>query len=313
MTAYCLSPYTIRILDPGGKSQPVDDFFDHYDLRDVMEAYLKGLKQNFYQNEKEEFMLRVRGLELEPRFLHGRMEKGEYGLISELYDTRKKEPSYKRRKDDAELLPYYFLIGVPKKRRSGLSPRDAIAIFQTTDGVGPQDNFEENFCVWFAEQFQGLHIEIGRLIPRQFAEQLLQTGRVTQLHFVKYGVRKDLGDAALLGPIEGEGILEFRLKAKRGKAFALQNQIKKVLSGEQPVGQLLEVKGFHYDDVKIKLESAGKYHTLNLGRLQSTRAPYEYDITKKLGSPGRNPDFAQIHTLALELCTTLALDMGVSL
>lgn len=314
MTTYCLSPFTIRILDPGGNYLPVHDFLGGNDLCSVLLDFLTGLKKDMYQNSREEFVLRLQSLEVKGRFLSGLMERGEYGITSKFFNTSLHNFTYTRDKADAELLPYFFLLGVPKptRRLGGREPLDAIAIFQTTDGEGVQDDFEESFTLYFDDRFPPLHLDIRRLIPRQFSEQLLRKGRVTQLRFVKYGVRKNLEDAAQLGPVESEGVLEFRVKAKRGKAFDLTDRLEEVLSGRRSTRDLLEVKGFHYDDVKIQLESEGRYHTLNLGRLNSTRAPYEYDITSKLESPGHNPDYEKIHRLARQFCQNLADDMELS-
>ena len=315
MTTYALSPYTIRILDPGGNTLRVDDFLNHCDLLTVLENYLRGLKRNLYQNYQEEFVLRTRTLDVDQRCLSGKLEKGEYGFRSVFLNTVSQEVSFKRGKDDAELLPFYFLIGVPKKGRGmgARVPMEAIAIFQTADGDGIQEDFEKNFALYFGENFAPLHIAFERLIPRQFAEQLLKKGRVTQLRFVKYGVQKNLENQVKLGPVEGEGILEFRVKAKRGKALDLMDRFDQVLKGGRAVKDLLEVQDFNYDDVKVQLESEGRYHTLNIGRLESIRAPYEFDITKKLGSPGHNPDYDQIHVLASEYLVSLAEDLDLKI
>ena len=128
MTTYSLSTYTLRIYE-GGKPLHVDNFSGHQDMLAVLEAYMRNLQTKFYEDPDEPVVLRVSELEPEGRFLQGLMGKGEYGIESDLFNTQRKQVSYKRVKEDAELLPYYFLFAVPR------NAEDIIAIFQTTDGA----------------------------------------------------------------------------------------------------------------------------------------------------------------------------------
>lgn len=317
MTTYSLSPYSIRILAPGGVPQRVDAFLGSHDLFSVLEEYLLGLKSNLYQDTTARFILRVQTLNKDQRFLYGCMDRGEYGIQSELFNTATMKRAYTRKPEDAELLPYHFLIGIPKQGK-GLGARypfDAIAVFQMTDGLGIQDVFEENFGYYFSSRFPPLHVNIEKQIPRKFVRHLLKKGRVTQLRFVQYKVPATLEDMAKHGPSLDEGILEFRVKAKRGMAFDLKDRLGQVLDGNRPIKDFIGIQGFHYDDVKIQLESEGKYHTLNLGRLESTRAPYEYDITGRLAAltqgNGGQAHSDLIDQLAREYCLSLAREMDL--
>lgn len=319
MTTYSLTPYTMRILDPGGKALRVDAFLQGNDLLNVLEDYLLGLQANLYQNTTDRFILRVKELHKDRRFLYGCMDRGEYGIQSELFNTNTMKPAYTRKPEDAELLPYHFLIGVPKQSRRLETGNflNAIAIFQMTDGLGIQNDFEDNFCHHFGTQFQPLHLNIEKMIPKKFLKQLLKRGRVTQLRFVQYKVPTTIEDMVKHGPIVDQGILEFRVKAKRGMAFDLRDRLGEVLDGKRSKEQFIGVEGFRYDDVKVQLESEGKYHTLNLGRLESTRAPYEYEITGRLAGMAQThrgqKDLNPIDELAMEYCLGLAKEMDLRL
>ncbi len=321
MTTYSLTPYTIRILGPGGVPQRVDSFLEaRNDLFPVLEDYLLGLKARLYKDTAARFILRVQTLNKDKhqRFLYGRMDRGEYGIQSELFNTTSMKTAYTRTPEDAELLPYHFFIGVPRQAKGlGRAPLHAIAVFQTMDGMGIQDVFDDNFSYHFANLFAPLHVNIERLIPKKFVKQLLKRGRVTQLRFIQYQVPTTLEGMAQHGPKLDEGILEFRVKAKRGMDFDLQDRLREVVDGKREIKKFLGVEGFPYDDVKIQLESDGKYHTLNLGRLESARAPYEYDITGKLAAAltqkAGQPSAADlIDQLAREYCESLARDLDLT-
>jgi hypothetical protein len=306
MTTYSLSTYTIRIYDSGGNTLQADNFSGHNNLLLLLESYLRSLKEGYYQNKRDAYVLHVRDLEKVGRLLHGRMEKGGYGIESEIFNTRSKKVSYQRIRTDAELLPYYFLFAVPK------GARDAIAIFQMSSGTGIQADFEELFREFFEENFPSLRISIDRLVLRKYAQQLLRRGRITQVRLVKHGVPHDLADMVRMGLIEADGEMEYRVRAKRGKAFNVEGRIEQVLDETRDVKDFLPTGILDYDDVKIQLEADGKQRVVNLGHLQRTRAPSEYDITGELEGQDRNPDYLEIKKIATRLYQKLADDLDLN-
>ena len=234
------------------------------------------------------------------RFLQGRMGKGEYGIESDLFNTRKKVVSYKRISEDAELLPYYFLFAVP--RMAGAYPRPSS---RPTDGAGIQGDFEDHFRKYFAADFPKLRLAKDPLpVNKAYARQLLRRGRVTHLRLVKNDVPTDLADLVKLGLVQDQGVMEFRVRAMEGKS----SQVLKTGS----LDDLLSSSKYKNFDIKLQLEVDGKTHTLNLGSLETTRTPDEYDITKKLDVQGRSPEYARLKELGMELCLQLADDLGLS-
>jgi hypothetical protein len=306
MTTISLSTYTIRIKDSNGDYQPVDCFSGSRDLFGVLQTYLRALQTGIYYNANERCVLRVPRLEKQGRLLHGQMEKGEFGIESQIMNTKSGLISYKRIPLDAELLPYYFLIAVPR------NAKEAIAILQMSGPLGIKTDFEENFRGHFRKDFPALSIEINRLVPAQFAERFMQQARVTEIRFIQYGVRRDIAEMVSLGPKEYEGVIELRVKARRGKDFQISQRIREVANQKRNLKEFMTVQDFSYDDVKLQMAKKGKYYTLDLGHLENLRA--QYDITEQVaGTAGDEPSYEHIKKQATKLCLDIAKGMGLEL
>ena len=131
---------------------------------------------------------------------------------------------------------------------------------------------------------------------------------MTHLRLIKHDTLPiDLADLVRKGAVKEEIVTEIRLKAVDGKASS------QLLKNRRKLDELLSSGKYKNFDIKLQLEVDGKSHTVNLGHLDNARAPYEYDITDKLESQGRNPDYARLKELGMELCLRLADDMGLSI
>jgi hypothetical protein len=302
MRTFSLSPYTIRISranDFAAGYLPVDHFDNRHDLLRVLHDYFQDLSANIFNDTVSEFILRVANYGRHGHSISGQLEKGDYGIESEIIDTVRHTLSYDRVVVDAELLPFYFLIVIPP------GANEAIAIFQMSGVSGIKGIFEDNFEAYFTNRFPEYHLEINRLIPSQLIDQMLTNCRVTKLRFVRYGIPTDITDLVNLGHNEDEGIVELQVKAKRGRAFPMVDRIRQVIQGDRNVNRFLELQHFEYNSVKIELEIAGKYRTIDLLHLDNFRA--QYNITGDIVVHGGNPVFESINEVARNLCREILL------
>jgi len=304
MRTFSLSTYTIRISrtnDFAAGYLPVDRFDTRNDLLQVLHDYFQNLSGNIFNDTVGEFILRVSNYGRHGRSVSGQLEKGDYGIESEIIDTIQQTVSYDRAIQDAELLPFYFLIAVPP------GANEAIAIFQMSGVSGIKGIIEDNFERHFTNRFPDYHLEVNRLIPSQLIDQLLTNSRVTKFRFVRYGIPTDITDLVNLGHDENEGIVELVVKAKRGRSFPLIERIRQVIQGDRNVNRFIELQNFEYNSVKIELESAGKYRTIDLLHLDNFRA--QYNITEEIDIQGGNPVYNSIDEVARNLCREILLSI----
>jgi hypothetical protein len=304
MATISLSTQTIRISKYGVKNVKANGFLPDQEFLQVLEEYFSDLKNNMYLDNDKGFLLQVEKLERSRRSISGFLKVGEYGIESELINKDSKVLSYERLWSDAEMLPYYFLIHVPK------DANEVIAIFQKTGASSVKDKFDYHFGAYFTRRFPNYHIHINKLIPSHLTNQLLDNGRVMKIRFVKFGIPRDITDAVNLGHEENEGIAEIQITAKRGGEFNIIDRIKNTMEGKRDIKSFVELKSFEYNDVKIQVNVNGKYRTISLLNQDNIRA--EYDISKDVETdPGGNPVYESINDIARGLMREIVDGIGL--
>lgn len=125
--AVSLAPYAVRVWNLQEKQdEQVSDFDQKTDLYEVFHAFFSGLKQKTALNKETQQVLAVRKLRQEKsnRWLYGVLETGEYGVESTLWDVQNHKVAHSRTTNEAEMLPFYFLVYVPQ------GPKSAVMLLQ---------------------------------------------------------------------------------------------------------------------------------------------------------------------------------------
>ncbi len=298
-----LSSYIIRVKvknkDKNTYAQ-IDSFDGKSDLLDEFKSYLSNLSTKSSLDEKQRKLIGVNKISSDSRLLNGIVETGEYGYESDLKNKDTGVISYTRKIDEAEMLPFYFLISVPK------NAHEAILILQRFRQFGIRKYLLNDFNNYFASKYANFGIEINPLVPETLIQQYLDNGKVFKIRFIRNGVHEDLADAYdEQGEIELEGYTELVVSAKRNSRIPLLNTIRECLKGNKQLNKLVEIHDFDYDNVKVELVVNKKHRTINLGSLQRIRSNYDVTNLVKINQNG-HPSFESIDSVGRDLLGDLS-------
>ena len=300
MARYSLTSYTIRLQDKDSKIYlPLGQFEDKQDLFILFNDYLTDRK-GYTVDQELQRLLRVthrRKLRDYPRTVRGRVVTGEYGFETDLYDMVTGEVVHKRSSSQVELMPFYFLAYLPKQEDKG------ILVLQRRGVAGIRSVFLNDFVRCFNESYPEIVIEVNSLVPKSSIDQYLQNGRVVEARFISRRIPSDVVDA--YGGVselqEEDGIAEFVIKTRKnlGLATRIGRGVREVYSGEKRVTEMMELGGFNYDNIKVRVELNKRYRTFDLSNFMKQRVNYDITDEVDLGQDG-HPEFDSIDSIALE-------------
>ena len=229
------------------------------------------------------------------RVISGVVETGEYGYEAYLYDVQAAAVSYQRTANDAEMVPFYFLVNLPAQRDEG------VLILQRRAQYGIRTVFLQDFTQYFKEFDSTIQVELNPLVPQRLIDQYLQKGRLTKVRFIRFEIPSDVTDAFDGGGhVEESGHTELVISAGRNQRLPLLDRFRDVVNRRRHVSQMIELHDFDYETVKVELEVAGSRRTVDLSNLMKLRAYYDITSELEVGTNG-HPVFVSIDGIARDL------------
>ena len=288
----------MRLKDKDTKSfLPLDRFEEMQDFLSFFREYLNDRISDYYVDVERRKLLRVSraSSSKSKRVLRGIVLSGEYGYEADLYDMEASTVSYRRSQRDAEMMPFYFLVHLPKGVNEG------ILILQKRAQFGIRTAFLRDFEHYFNEFYPRIQIEINSLVPPQLINRYLQDGNLTTLRFIRFRIPSDVIDSYEGGGhVEEEGTAELVIKARRRDGIPLLARVRDVVNGNRSVTEMIELRDFDYDNVKVEIELNGKRKIFDLSNIMSLQANYDITQDVAIGGDG-HPVFESIDALALDL------------
>lgn len=300
-----LSAYTISIVDKiNSKRKALNSFDGKSDFLKVVYDYINQNLKNPITYPDDKRLMRFKLVDpISKRYMVGRLETGEYGYTSDLYDTVGKKQSHNRTKAEAEMLPFWLYIQIPAG-----SERGAI-VFQRFKQFGVRSYFSTALSHYFEKTYPGFKLEIKRALPAQVISEILDKGEIKNLRFVKLKASQDICDAVgSLDPNEVAEEVELVVKARRKTFFGSLAPLKKELQKIKPnFKSIIEIPNFEYDTLKIDVLISGHKRRIDLGKL--FRLSGNIDITDdvEIDNSG-HPEKESFKTLAAELANSILLE-----
>lgn len=306
MPSIALSTYSIRV-----KKDRVNEFAitskigtegQSLDLMDLWREFFAELRKDVVHDIENKKVSIVTSLEESERYIFGTVLAGEYGYESTLYNVDTKAMSF-REKQQAEMLPFYFLVYVPEERDEGF------IILQKFGKFGAKTRIVDGFKKFFGDKVQGFHIENKMLMPKAVLEKYIAklTDNVKSISFTTFQLPDSLEEnLRKMGHEEKECHLEYRLAANRSKflGFGLGRWVKDVILGTRPVNSIIELAPFKPYSTKVEIEIAGKMTIIDLEHIADLRSSFPIDDRVIIDENG-HPNLGSIHTVALDLLRDL--------
>ena len=296
MPSIGLSLFTIRLSEKLSDQYAVlDSLTAGRDFLSILLEYLEFRREGITDPTPENTTLQASTFDTNGRKLHGIIQKGDFGIETNIYNLETRALSYHREVNDVEFMPYYFLLYVPN------NSRNCYLALQKTGVSGIKTNFEKDFKEYYRDNYDDYWVKFNPLIPRDLIEQLLGRGRVTKLRLIQNQVRSDIADN-YLDEIRRDRIntIELRINAKKGTGFDIADRIMDHFSGGQIVTDFIQVENFEYDTIKVEIDVNGKKKTIDLLNPENLISTINFDEEIEIGSDG-HPVFDEIDRMANEI------------
>ena len=96
---------------------------------------------------------------------------------------------------------------------------------------------------------------------------------------------------------------------RRGESIPLLGRIRDVLDGRRTISDMVELKGYDYDNVKVEMDVRGSKKTLDLSDLLKIRAYVDITQDVRIDNNG-HPNFDSIDFIARDLMSSLLAQLG---
>lgn len=307
MATVTLSCYEITITKKGEKDTPLSlsDFNNGNDLFNFLKNYIPNWNyetnsdSKIVDDEELQKVLRLRPntISFYGRTISGIVETGEYGYESDIINKETGKQTHKRTRNEASMLPFYFIIQVHRNFKKG------ILILQRFKQFGVYSIFSTTLRKEFQNQNEDYLLSFNPLVSKELVDKFIDGGIVSRISF------KNLNGASQLSSYYDDGIdfdesdlyTEFNIIAKRGKKLPFLGKIKKFRSGNIDIGNLVSINDFEYNTVSVTITLNGHRRTMDLSALNKLGA--FYDITNEINfnEVSGHPDFDLVAKQAKEI------------
>jgi len=308
---FFLAPYTVRIdnrrvtnsrKDKRPTYCKLSGFDGCHDFYKDLIGFFKEIQSNTLNRTYKKYMKSMK-VEKDGRIISGIVESGAYGRTSNIRDVETDDLTYKKRSEDADVLPFYFLFYIPEDKNEG------ILLLQRTGNFGIRTSVGNFLEPYFRKRHKGYGVELNALIREELTKQALRSGSIKKLRCVKYCAPLDRIDGLDEGHKEISSNMEIVLSANR---IPVVGRIQKLFEPKSGISvkNLVEIRDFDfkYDTVKVEVEVEGSTRTFDLGKLQKTRTYYDITDFIKLGSD-EQPIFESIDKEAKVFLNELVEEM----
>lgn len=281
------------------------------DLFMYFENYLKERKSVSSNDSKKMRVMDIIKWESEGRIVSGIIRTGDYGYESDINEVATHETSYRKRKSEAEMLPFYFRLVMPK------FSNEAVIALQRFKNMGVKTVLENDWRHYLRDipELRSYRLEINPLVPTEFLKVLAKDGLPVRLRFVKFKPKKDIADRMTDVNDETDIQTEFHVIAKKGKHLKLKEKVKEVITGQGKLAELKRPAGEgdnapDFDTVKIEFKLGRSNVTLDLSDVHKV-LPY-YDISNVETGADGHPQWEAINQKATDLMKMILMSLGVA-
>lgn len=295
MTKISLSLHTIRIRKKRSEDYlSLSEFSPGLDLLDVLDEYFSNLTTTLSIDSGSKSILAIKHHTKRLRALKGIVRTGDYGYESDIVDPNDGAIKYTKSVNEAEVLPFFFMIYIPEGKDEGL------LALQRFGNLGITNTLKLDVNKYFSgrDTLDGFKLEVKSLVPEDVITSLVDNGNITTVKFKKFGIQQDIADQYDGGGHkELQGYTELKIVAKNGMPF--KSKVRAVLRGQRLASNMIELDDFRYDTVSITVNVNGESRTIQLDNLNSFKAYYNITDRVRLGPDG-HPRFDAMALCAKE-------------
>lgn len=186
----------LEILDNIGKDQVIT----RLDLFEILKDCLEEDKSESNEKKQKAWYFSNLIIDSDKRLITGIIHAGEYGYETKLYNVETSEER-KRLSNEAELLPHYFLIYIPRNDRHGYM------ILQRFQNLGIKTIIEDILKTALSQNVSNYKLVINNALPKRLFDEIIDRVTVKEVRYTKYVTTPYPTDEAdTLVPNDGETV-----------------------------------------------------------------------------------------------------------
>ena len=247
----------------------------------------------YFKNKKRRVIVdKYLKLDKVPQFsehlAHGTFKAGDRGFTAEIIDSETDELVVKKKVQDVQALPYFFMA-------SCFTFKNAILILQRAGHFGIKSALEEDLVSFCEKKFPQYRISFVMRTQDGVAQKFFERAKFTALRFETNQVPKEVEDS--LRDHDGSYSAEIRIT----KRSIIDRLVQMVTSAKSRK----DFKLYNTPISRIKVESSvgGRKATFSLGAIADTDIAFEID--KKYIKEDGHPDYDQMCVFAKNIINDL--------
>ncbi len=286
-------------------------------LVSLFEEYLKSRKLKSTQNQEYKKVIHVekaniskilgKGNIVKYTYINGIIESGNYGYSSEFIDVVNGNTVYKRDVSHAEMLPFYFNIGIQNSRTKG------ICILQNFRQYGIKTIFVDDFNNFLQIRYPNIELRLGTLLPKEYVKNFLNEGRLLKIRCIRYDIPKDIADRYSLvdGSKESDIYDEYVINAKRNRKISnIKNDLIGYIESKKNISKIIEIRDFEYNKIKVEIELNGSRKVLDFSNFDNLNSSFDITDEIEIGKNG-HPILKSIDNIAKIYLEQFLEDIGM--
>jgi hypothetical protein len=271
------------------------------DALDFVHDVLSGIKTQTLDQKELQQAFSVPKLDKKDRTVSGTVETGQYGYESDFINVKTGQNVFKRKKEDAEMLPFYFYFEIPE------GVEDGILILQRTSNFGIRKVLHWVLNFAFEEKHPEYKLRFPPLVSETEVDRFIK-GKIQKIHFIKKSIPADLADAYDRGHEEVRGTVELVMRASKKSALPMHGLLSKIFKNKGGnvggVFALDDDEDFAYDNVKAQVKLGRATRTINAAHPGRIRSYFDVTDVVELG-PNGHPRYNSIQEQAEKLAAQL--------
>jgi hypothetical protein len=297
-----LAAYGVKVWNPNDRDyENLSDFDgEGADVFSFIDGVLTGIKNQTLDQEELQQAFSVPKLDKKGRTIYGTVETGQYGYESDFINVKTGKNVYKRKKEDAEMLPFYFYFELPEGTEEG------ILILQRTSNFGIRKVLHWVLNIAFEEKHPEYKLRFRPLVAQTEVDRFIK-GKIQKIHFIKKSIPADLADAYDKGHGEVRGTVELVMRASKKSVLPMNGLLSRIFKRKgENVGGVFELddEEFAYDNVKAEVKLGRASRTINAAHPGRIRSYYDVTDVVELG-PNGHPRYNSLQEQAEKLAAQL--------
>jgi hypothetical protein len=221
-------------------------------------------------------ILSTKKLDSEGRTIQGFFESGVYGYATTGRNSKTLKKSYTRGVDDAEMMPFYFFVDIPRNSDAGL------LLLQRFGVYGVYSAFVRLLKHEFRPAFPGHVLEIEQIIHPDLVTKFSAESRAQRVTFRKYEIPRDSADK-LPNNFSKNCYMEVSYVAKR---HADLGSVTDWLRGQRKLTGLLSTLNFEPDETLVGVTLNRQHRLLRVNDLSKIQCYFDISNKVKMGIDG---------------------------